>query len=68
MVVTDGHETSGMDVMSALPLLREAGVVVSFVVLGGPPSTELEHLAQSTGRERVLHVFFFQGALRPQKP
>ena len=65
VVVTDGRETSGTDVKSALPLLREAGVVVSFVVLGGPPSTDLEHLAQSTGREQVLHVFFFHGALRP---
>ena len=54
IVVTDGHETSGADVKSALPFLREAGVVVSFVVLGGPPSPELEHLAQNTGRKHGL--------------
>ena len=51
VVVTDGHETSGPDVTSALPSLQEAGVVVSFVVLGGPPSPDLEHLAQKTGRK-----------------
>ena len=54
IVVTDGHETSGADVKSALPFLREAGVVVSFVVLGGPPTPELEHLAQNTGRKHGL--------------
>ncbi|KAK7089201.1 hypothetical protein V1264_024923 [Littorina saxatilis] len=49
VVVTDGRETSGTKLTSALPVLRSASVAVSFVVLGGPPQPELEHLAYNTG-------------------
>ncbi|XP_076459807.1 calcium-activated chloride channel regulator 1-like [Babylonia areolata] len=49
VVVTDGQETSGSDVTSALPLLQGAGVVVSFVVLGRAPQPALELLAERTG-------------------
>ncbi|KAK7507541.1 hypothetical protein BaRGS_00001476 [Batillaria attramentaria] len=49
VVVTDGQETTGPDLKSALPLLHGAGVVVSFMVLGGPPHPDILHLAQATG-------------------
>ncbi|KAL8558268.1 hypothetical protein ACOMHN_053653 [Nucella lapillus] len=49
VVVTDGQETAGAKVTSALPLLQEAGVMVSFVVLGSTPRPDLEILARKTG-------------------
>jgi hypothetical protein len=59
VLVTDGDETSGPDVMSVLPALKEEGVIVTVVVLGGPPSEELEQLARKTGKMNHLVTTFF---------
>ena len=54
ILVTDGEWNEGRRVGAALPALRQAGAVVSVVVIGGPPSHEILKLASDTGRTICL--------------
>lgn len=49
VMITDGQDNSGPDILSVLPSLKESGVIVTVVVLGGAPTEELEQLALQTG-------------------